>query len=73
MSGELPESNVRAKEKEVSAGVVPVGSEQSATMQVRNNTHRLAGCSATACHRTRVQCSASGGGCRSRPRCNLYY
>eukprot|EP00201_Polytomella_parva_P002682 CAMPEP_0175080504 /NCGR_PEP_ID=MMETSP0052_2-20121109/25548_1 /TAXON_ID=51329 ORGANISM="Polytomella parva, Strain SAG 63-3" /NCGR_SAMPLE_ID=MMETSP0052_2 /ASSEMBLY_ACC=CAM_ASM_000194 /LENGTH=1262 /DNA_ID=CAMNT_0016351219 /DNA_START=29 /DNA_END=3813 /DNA_ORIENTATION=+ len=40
MRGELPESNVRAKEKEVNAGAVAVGAHQHATLQIRNHGTR---------------------------------
>ncbi len=36
MSGELPEGNVRPKERDLNAGVVPVGLPQSTMLQIKN-------------------------------------
>lgn len=36
MAGELPETNVKARDKEVNAGAVPVGVEQAASLSIKN-------------------------------------
>ncbi|KXZ50888.1 hypothetical protein GPECTOR_14g137 [Gonium pectorale] len=40
MTGDLPEGNVRPRDKELVAGVVPVGVQQSAVLQIKNNGTR---------------------------------
>lgn len=40
MVGELPEGNVKARDKEVVAGAVPVGIEQVASLQIKNHGMR---------------------------------
>lgn len=36
MGGELPETNVKARDKEISVGAVPVGIEQAASLSIKN-------------------------------------